>query len=585
MKINLENKTTALSIFILLSTILLFPIFKNIDYIGSYDWDQHFFYNAVPRVSLLKYHEFPLWNPYYCGGDAMLAHPESSFLSPTYLFILLFGEIIGLKMLVFLHLVVGMFGMFLLAKYFRLEKYSSYLPPIIFFFSSWFASRIIVGHTLYLTLAFLPYVFLYFLKSLKKQQYIIICAIFLSLIILGGGATYPFLYSLILLFLYSFFILLKRKKKYPILILFFLIVVASLFSAVKIVPMYFFVKDYSLVQDDMQPNNFKNLYYSLLSRNQDVGSRVFYSYFNQTQKWYDDGRLINGEVHIKTIWQWHEYSAYIGIIPVILFLIALIFYFRRYWILLSMSFVFLILFFGDKLILWSLIRKIPFLSSLHGPSRFIILFVFALSLISGMVLSRVERIKKYSIIAPIMVLIICLDLAFISIPLYSGTFDQKMPNLIKKNDNYFQVLAENKFISKYPNFLQGIGTVNCYERVHPPTAVYPAYDESGNFNKDYLGEVFFAKSLSKVEYEFSTNKIKASFDIDKPEIIVLNQNYDKGWKSNSKDVKNFNGLVSTDVGPEEKEIEFYYLPNSFVIGLIISLISLISGIVYFIRKR
>src|SRR3990167_557210 len=106
----------ALTIFIILSLIILYPIFKNITYLGTGDWDQHFFYNAVPRKTILSFYQIPLWNPYYCGGNVLLAHPESVWLNPFFIFVLIFGEVIGLKIELFLHLILGMFGVFLLSK-------------------------------------------------------------------------------------------------------------------------------------------------------------------------------------------------------------------------------------------------------------------------------------------------------------------------------------------------------------------------------------------------------------------------------------------------------------------------------------
>ena len=81
----LKKHFVALGIFSLLSVVFCAPILHDIYMWGIHDWDQHFFYNAVPRKSLLKYHQFPLWNPYYCGGNVMLANPQSAFLSPLFI--------------------------------------------------------------------------------------------------------------------------------------------------------------------------------------------------------------------------------------------------------------------------------------------------------------------------------------------------------------------------------------------------------------------------------------------------------------------------------------------------------------------
>src|SRR3989338_10339454 len=106
----ISKNLTAILVFIIMSLILVFPIFKNFNNFGVGDWDQHFVYNAAPKITIEKFWQFPLWNPYYCGGNVLLAHPESPFLSPTYLFVLFFGVVAGLKIQILFHLILGMFG-------------------------------------------------------------------------------------------------------------------------------------------------------------------------------------------------------------------------------------------------------------------------------------------------------------------------------------------------------------------------------------------------------------------------------------------------------------------------------------------
>ena len=191
MKIDIENKWVAIGIFAVLAFITVSPIFSNIGNWGANDWDQHFFYYEAARKSIVDYGQMPLWNPWYCGGNALMAHPESVALYPLFLLNLLFGTVIGLKLQIFLHLIIGMFGMWLVSRYFKLAKYSCYVPALVFMLSSWFASRMFVGHTLYLTFTLLPFVFLFYLKSLRKTKFVVIAALFLMLMVFGGGTTYP----------------------------------------------------------------------------------------------------------------------------------------------------------------------------------------------------------------------------------------------------------------------------------------------------------------------------------------------------------------------------------------------------------
>ena len=159
-----KNSWATFGILTVVAIIFSVPLFRNFSYWGTMDWDQYTFWHAVPREIILKYHQFPLWNPYSNGGNVLLAHTHSPFLSPFYIFVLIFGPIAGLKVEIIIHLFIGMFGMFLLSQKLNLAKYSVYLPPFVFMLSSIYALHLAEGHVEWLTMAFTPWLFLCFLK-------------------------------------------------------------------------------------------------------------------------------------------------------------------------------------------------------------------------------------------------------------------------------------------------------------------------------------------------------------------------------------------------------------------------------------
>ncbi len=87
-----KEEIIALLIFFLAALAFVYPVFQNLGNWGIHDWDQHFMLNAMPRETILEFKQFPLWSPHYCGGNVMLANPQSSFLNPLYIFVLIFGE-------------------------------------------------------------------------------------------------------------------------------------------------------------------------------------------------------------------------------------------------------------------------------------------------------------------------------------------------------------------------------------------------------------------------------------------------------------------------------------------------------------
>src|SRR3989338_9704210 len=94
----------AAAFFAAVSVVFFFPVFTSFGNWVLYDWDQHLFYHASPRIGILDYGQFPLWNAHYCGGNPLLANPHSAFLSPFFLHVLLFGAVAGLKLQAILYM-------------------------------------------------------------------------------------------------------------------------------------------------------------------------------------------------------------------------------------------------------------------------------------------------------------------------------------------------------------------------------------------------------------------------------------------------------------------------------------------------
>jgi len=127
----------------------------------------------------------------------------------------------------------------------------------------------------------------------------------------------------------------------------------------------------------------------------------------------------------------------------------------------------------------------------------------------------------------------------------------------------------------YPAFLSNSGIINSYEVVGVKKG--PVKIQS---DLDYKGEAYLleAQGHALISY-FSPNEIKINADIREDGILVLNQNYHKGWKVLKQNIKSpavsYGGLIATKVAPEDKTVTFYYFPDLFVIGSLISLVSFV----------
>ena len=582
-----------LLIFFVVSLVYSFPVLENISWWGQMDWDQFTFWNAVPRETILRYHQFPLWNPYVNGGNVLLAHPHSPFLSPLYSFVLFFGPIIGLKLEIIVHLIIGLFGMFLLSRYLGLNKKSSYLSSFIYMLNSMYVLHLTEGHTSWLTLSFVPWVFLYYLKSIKDTRQVLGAILSFALILLGGSVD---VFNIVVLFLiiYTFFKVFEQKNLIPVKTLVFIFIGTFLLCAIKLFPMLEFIFKYPRFTEivSVAPDGFPLLYKMLLGREQAaldlLSSKTIENMGFETE--------------------WHKYGAYVGVFPLVLFLIGLIKTFKTKWPLITTGFIFLFISMADKFPfnLWELLHRLPVYNSLSCPTRYMLIFVFCIALFSGHGLSFIEeklllkgsnrRIFWNRALPVLIVLFVLIDLYYVNGPIFDNAFrispvrmkrenvfrqKYKKINFLKLDDNGEEICRS----SQYPILLSNSGLLDSYEVIHVTRGnVQVASDPK------YKGEVYLSEAKGRVEIEyFSPNKIVVDIYAERPGTLVVNQNYHTGWnvvrgKGRTVSADDFQGLIATPVPSGQSNIVFYYLPLSFLLGLCVSTVFVILMFFGMVRK-
>ena len=82
----------------------------------AYDWRYFASWIEVGRRSLVWYHQVPLWNPYGCGGEVLLANPQSMVASPLAFLPLVFGTALGLKLALWAYFFCAFDGMYRLGR-------------------------------------------------------------------------------------------------------------------------------------------------------------------------------------------------------------------------------------------------------------------------------------------------------------------------------------------------------------------------------------------------------------------------------------------------------------------------------------
>ncbi len=572
-----------LAFFSLLTLALLSPILSNITYWGQHDWDQHFLYHGTAELSIKKFHQFPLWNPFYCGGNPYIANPQTPILTPFFFLLLIFGTVVGLKIQALVYFFLGLLGMYFLAKELKITGYAAFIPPVVFMMSSWYALRVLVGHTTFFPFALLPWAVYFYLKSYKEKHYLIFMAFTLACMFLAGG-VYPLLFSAVFLGLYALFDTIELKKAKPLILLAIAAILVVSFSAIKLLPMIEFTTATGYKIDDKEYHTYGLFAKGLFERNQNIEQQN--EIIGRSASIPTD-QLQSASVEGRVPWGWHEYSAYLGIPAFLLFLLAFL-KFKENWKLILLSLIFMLLALGNVALvpIWNVLKLLPFFSSVHLPSRFIIMFVFCAAILAGKAAQDTKFLRNKVILIGL-ILIITLDMLLVARPVLSGTFPIRPFDInTYEYGEYKQIYVDSLVvIGQYPNMLQNLGTWNCYERIHLKQRSIPELLDVAGKNPNFIGNAYFLETNESFDFSyFSPNRLEVEFKTNATRTLVINQNYYAGWKAKNKQAFSQNGLIAVTVNPSETKAAFYYWPNSFVIGLLVSLAAVFGCAVFLFMK-
>jgi len=453
-----------------------------------------------------------------------------------------------------------------------------------------FSLPITVGHAYMITLAYIPWVFLFFRRSFKNKKNMIPCAIFMVLVFFGGG-VYNFLMLVLMMILYTLFVVIEKKsiKYLKIIGLIFLLTLGL--GAIKFFPTMEYLKEYPRVWDSPVKMGYSmiSLYKSLTLRDQSFPA------FNKLRG-SGEKSFINGSTHFM-----NENGMYIGYIPLILGLTGLLFTWGKNWKLFLIFLMFLWISFGSmaSFSLWNLIHEFPLYSSLRVPQRSRVIFMLAFSIFCGIGLNKLyikslgfAKKKIVNGVFVVFIILITFNLILVNSKEFKHAFIIEPP-LIEKEKifiQHFQTEFEygpyKQWHKEYLSFKQNKGTTNCFtdfggEPIYQPNVAIPFEDAR------YIGEVFlFSQKIPMDILYWSPNSVAVKVSSKKDDYLVLNQNLIKGWKvKGSKDnkIELVKGLVATKVDKETTKVVFYYLPDSFIIGAIVSLLSLIGIIISYKR--
>lgn len=129
------------------------------------EWmDDHQFYSweEADRMTVLRWHQLPEWNPYWCGGTVGVAAPEDPFFGPDFLLRLVYGVSHGRRLAIMLLVVLGFEGMYRLCRRLDASAVGAVFAAVVYGTCDRFVSFIHDGWVNFMGFELIPFV-LYFL--------------------------------------------------------------------------------------------------------------------------------------------------------------------------------------------------------------------------------------------------------------------------------------------------------------------------------------------------------------------------------------------------------------------------------------
>ncbi|MBE0576190.1 MAG: hypothetical protein IH613_09870 [Desulfuromonadales bacterium] len=578
---------------LVLSLVFCLPLLTNLYSSSSGDWDYFMFLYEVPSITFFEYQQFPLWNPYCGGGLSLIGNPQAGHLSPIFLITSLFGVVAGLKIAVWLHTFIGLWGMWLLSGHLGMAGSARLATSFVFMFSGAWALHIAAGHIVWLPATLLPLFFLTFLKGLSNKWWLCTAAAIESIMFYEGG-TYVFAFSLVFVCIYASVYSLENKTFQPVMAFVMVNLLAAALSAPKLLPVV------ELLQSHPRPTS--------------VGSSIpldiYFSFFIDRFKGLE--RSLNNT-------GWWAFGSYLGIVVISLYLFSLTLFKSNKALILSSMFL-LLLSMGNfgTFSPWNILHELPVFSGFKVPTRVLLVFCFTVALLVGRSLTHLKREShaRSRLLVGILVIFILCDLFSVSAPILgnvskslttpywhdirseqnleepklykippetSSGLWQSIPSVhqpfTQVSIPFSQRNVHGAWSNQYLPLLQNKGVVDAYETI--PFQRYAA----ASTDDEYIAEYYLTGDGSVSLKKWSPNKLVFHIDSKSEDRLVINQNYDKGWRASHGVLTSHKGLLSVGLPPGDYEFIVYYLPTSFLIGLVVFIITLSVILLSFAAMR
>ncbi len=577
-----RTKTDVIAL-ILIAVAITLPSISPLSSGSKVNLKDDFFYYAgmheAVRKAVLEYHTFPTRSFWISGGFPTLGNPEDPSLNPLTVITIIFGSIMGLKIITFLTLLIGGLSSYLLARHILgYTRWGSLFCGLVFGLSLFLPIRIYDGNPNEIYVAFLPLCMLLIGMACRGRKITILMLVLVFYTMLSDGKL-----TALMAFLYI-----------GILCLLDVIPALNIFGTenlkkINIKPLKVFLVALTITFCIGMPRILPPL--EIIETLGGFGSQwLWYKphFYNPSgvitlQELWKNLIGYQGVLNILTI----------GLLPVLLALGAFFIFPRKAfpWIVIIFLFAWLTLAYNAPVDLRKLLWHLPVLKEMSKHKYYVFPIVFSLIIVAGQFFWWLAKIRPKWLAHVLAAGLIFLSVWFLyprfdAMQKKTYTYDIPPEFLVSESEFYniqgkdlsrFRVAPLNSVL--YTNIVRNVGTIdtvmNFGEKAIPKYFV----DASGTLtpNPQYRGEAHFSDPANTVSAVFRPNSIVAQVNLQKPDMLIINQNYHKDWHADRGTISEKDGLIALPLNDTGRyQITLRYFPRSFFIGISISILTLIT---------
>jgi hypothetical protein len=573
---------TALSWLVILGMIggVLAPTFGNLSAVGGHDWDQMESHRYLVTKTILRFHQFPFWNPYSCGGHPTWGGFESAtvVVSPWLPFYLAMSLPHALRVEVLGSALISAAGAWMLAGRFARSPASRALVVVAFAVNGRWALQTTAGHTWHLAYAWTPWVLYFYDRAVgvdpthgaPRRRDIVLMGACLAIMVYAGG-IYPLPETAFTVGLYGLLLATATRSYRPIFVGVTAALLAFGFAAPKLLPVLDVLWHHPRLVDSTESLDLAAFVQILTAREQDMGSRP---------------------ANVSP-YGWHEWGMYVGWSVVAVTTIGCLAKRGvRESALMWTGLVLVVLGFGafDPHAPWPLLHNLPVFQSQHVPSRWLypglLLLVTVAASWLEWTLRRSGRARAWLEVALVAGLAcVAIDIATVARQPMTHAFVTVMPQVQESTGPFrteIHLPPELAYASDWappslPSEMANIGTIEC--------GTFPALDSCyrdrkgrapglgarGRGDPAYKGEAFIPDGVGEAAIvSFTPNVVTVQVKgAQAGEHVVLNQNWDAGWTADASPAMNWADTVAAQLHGPEATVVFRYRPRFWYLGLFV----------------